>query len=89
MKKILVIIALVTLSCACSQRPQDTQSVGDIVSVPPTPVTPERIVLVNHGGQTLLYIYKIDGHEYIASTRGGIIHSESCPCKTNLGRIKL
>jgi hypothetical protein len=41
----------------------------------------ERIKLVDDGGQTLLYIYEVDGHEYIANSRGGIIHSESCPCK--------
>ena len=41
----------------------------------------ERIKLVDNGGQTLLYIYEVDGHEYIASSKGGIIHSESCPCK--------
>ena len=28
-----------------------------------------------------VYIYRVDGHEYICNVRGGIIHSESCPCK--------
>lgn len=28
-----------------------------------------------------VYIYDIDAHIYICNQNGGIVHSESCPCK--------
>jgi hypothetical protein len=72
MKKFLIIIALVTFSCAYEP--------GDNPRKPVT-VSSERCKLIDNGGSTLLYIYKVDNHEYIVNLRGGIIHSESCPCK--------
>lgn len=28
-----------------------------------------------------IYAYNVDGHIYIFNMAGGVIHSESCPCK--------
>jgi hypothetical protein len=75
-----IIAGILILTTSCVQTPQESQQVGE----PITPVVEEkaeRVTLVDNGGTTLLYIYKVDGHEYIASSKGGIIHSESCPCK--------
>ena len=75
-----IIAVIVVLITSCVQTTQESQQVGD----PITPVVEqkeERVTLVDDGGTTWLYIYKVDDHEYIASAKGGIIHSESCPCK--------
>lgn len=28
-----------------------------------------------------IYVYDVDGHHYIFNSNGGVIHSETCPCK--------
>lgn len=86
MKKVLLIFALVIVT-SCTQKPQTTQQVGD-------PITPteeqkaEKIELVYSSQHYYYEIIKVDGHLYLCNQKGGIVHMESCPCKTNLGRIQ-
>lgn len=44
---------------------------------------------VSNNGSRLI-IERIDGHEYVcswASSHGGIVHAESCPCKVKAYKI--
>ena len=36
---------------------------------------------VKHFISRFMFVGIYEGHEYIMSVRGGIVHSESCPCK--------
>jgi hypothetical protein len=44
-------------------------------------VTSETIHSPAYSDQVTISVIRYDGHEYIANSKGGIIHSESCPCK--------
>jgi hypothetical protein len=43
---------------------------------------PPRIRTVTDCGFCSYRIINVDGHEYLSYDQGGIIHLESCPCKT-------
>ena len=45
-------------------------------------VTSETIHSPACSDQVTISVIRYNGHEYIANSKGGIIHSESCPCKT-------
>ena len=40
----------------------------------------ERINLIEE--KRGVYIIEVDNHLYVSTVRGGIVHIESCPCKT-------
>jgi hypothetical protein len=40
----------------------------------------ERINLIEE--KRGVYIIEVDNHLYVSTVQGGIIHMESCPCKT-------
>jgi hypothetical protein len=42
----------------------------------------ERINLIEE--KRGVYIIEVDNHLYVSTVRGGIVHMESCPCKTRL-----
>ena len=47
--------------------------------------THTRVHLIDNGGSgwTYIRIYEVDGHEYLVNvSHGGMLHLESCPCKT-------
>ena len=65
---------------ACSVREEDSKKK---VSEPIE--TPSRIKIIDYGTNSWRYfeIIEVDGHEYLCNTsHGGIIHLESCPCKS-------
>lgn len=75
-KNALVIIASALCLAGCSVK-------DDSVLVPPE----ERYF--KKSATTFIYSIEIEGHEYIifdGMRKGGIIHSESCPCKKGGGR---
>lgn len=42
-----------------------------------------RIHVIDDGGWTWYQIVEVDGHQYLSNnTKGGMVHLESCPCKT-------
>lgn len=54
----------------------------------PPPAPPEERYF-KKSASTFIYSIEIEGHEYIifdGFRKGGIIHSESCPCKKTGGR---
>ena len=69
MKKLLLILVIGLMSC--SEQELVTLS-GAYDS--------SRITKLE-GSAYGISIIKIDDHEYITNFRGGVIHSESCPCK--------
>ena len=79
MKKVLVLLALVTLfACARKEEPKKDDFLG---------TTEEkgqpRIKVIEGSGFTTWQILEVDGHLYLANGQhGGIVHLESCPCKT-------
>ena len=72
MKQTLVILCMMAL-LGCNQTPVETKQNEKPVH--------ERVNMVDWSPQTLLIIYEVDGHQYIANVNGGLVHSESCPCK--------
>ncbi len=42
-----------------------------------------KIHLIDDGGCTSYQIIEVDGHQYLCNNvKGGLVHLESCPCKT-------
>jgi hypothetical protein len=81
MKKVLVLLALVTLfACARKEEPKK----DDFLGTTGEKEQPSRIkVLEGQIGWSAFQIIEVDGHQYLAnSNHGGFIHLESCPCKT-------
>lgn len=53
-----------------------------------TPSTPSKERYFKKSASTFIYSIEIEGHEYIifdGMRKGGIVHSESCPCKKGGG----
>ena len=53
-----------------------------------TPSTPSKERYFKKSASTFIYSIEIEGHEYIifdGAYKGGIVHSESCPCKKGGG----
>lgn len=75
-KGALAVIASALCLAGCSVK-------DDSASVPPE----ERYF--KKSATTFIYSIEIEGHEYIifdGMRKGGIIHSESCPCKKGGGK---
>lgn len=75
-KGALAVIASALCLAGCSVK-------DDSASVPPE----ERYF--KKSATTFIYSIEIEGHEYIifdGMRKGGIIHSESCPCKKGCGK---
>lgn len=81
MRKIVILIALIAL-VSCRQAPQVTHQVGESL-----PSAPDKIERVFNHPNYFYEIIKVEGHLYLCNQKGGIVHMESCPCKTNLGKI--
>ena len=80
MKKLFVVLALVTLfACVRKEEKKD-----DFLGTPTEKVEkPERIKIIDDGGWTAYQIVEVDGHLYLCNNvHGGMVHLESCPCKT-------
>lgn len=80
MKKVLVLVALVTLfACVRKEEPKKDNFLGTTEEKEQT----SRINVIEGGGFTTWQILEVDGHQYLANGQhGGFIHLESCPCKT-------
>lgn len=75
-KGALAVIASALCLAGCSVK-------DDSASVPPE----ERYF--KKSATTFIYSIEIEGHEYIifdGMRKGGIVHSESCPCKNGGGK---
>jgi hypothetical protein len=89
MKKILIWIVLLLslslniISCIYSEDLRKKQGNETIIKPSSIPEKPKRIKEIGHESilGRVFIILEIDGHEYICQIGGGIIHSESCPCK--------
>ena len=81
MKKLVLFVMLFALlSCAKKEEKKD-----DFLGTPePKKVEqPSRINVIEGGGWSTFMIVEVDGHLYLCnSAHGGIVHLESCPCKT-------
>jgi hypothetical protein len=81
-KILLFVICIFAISCQHhpssyqqAQQHENLQSWRDVVNE----AGEKRIIM--EASRYGVYCFKIDGHEYICNSNGGIIHSESCPCK--------
>lgn len=46
-------------------------------------VIEKRIKMIERSGVNVHYqIIEIDGHQYVSTSNGGILHLESCKCKS-------
>jgi hypothetical protein len=72
MKKLFTILIVLIFASACSSnlKPEAEKQEPSLHSIKP---------LASYA--TLIYLYEIDGHHYVAHYNGGILHAESCPCK--------
>lgn len=65
---------------------QPSDHLSDLGQSIPNPaikvVASETIDQTSYNDRVTIYVIRYDGHEYITNSKGGIIHSESCPCKT-------
>jgi hypothetical protein len=82
MKKLLVILALVTLfACAKKEEKKD-----DFLGTPEQEKVEEpsriKVIAVESGFTGTHEILEVDGHQYLSNYHGGLVHLESCPCKT-------
>ena len=90
MKKFLNIIApfvfmltLNTLLLACSVRKEEPKDdfLGTTKTEEEKPKS--RITIIDGGAWTSYQIIEVDGHQYLCNNvKGGLVHLESCPCKT-------
>lgn len=74
MKKLTFIVILMAALVSCKNL--ETNESADKYS--------SRVKLIEGFDKVVYYNYQIievDGHEYLAASRGGIVHLESCPCK--------
>lgn len=44
-------------------------------------VTSETIDSTSYNDRVTIYVVLHNDHEYLVNSKGGIVHSESCPCK--------
>ena len=81
MKKLTFIIILAIALISCKQIPNNP---NNVYSEKPTETNePTRIHIIEGNAWTYFQIIEVDGHEYLSnSNHGGIVHLESCPCKT-------
>ena len=72
MKKLLVLF-LVLLSCSVAFAKEKNRKY----------YTEEKMELVTiyTSGEVSVYKVVIDEHDYLLKDNGGIVHSESCPCR--------
>ena len=44
-------------------------------------VASETLDPTSYNDRVTVYVIRYEEHEYIVNSKGGIVHSESCPCK--------
>lgn len=73
------VYGLVTVGNRVEQRQQDNK-----VQAMEDGNTGREVILLDQKGNFMGYKMTYDGHDYLkASTSGGMVHSESCQCKTH------
>jgi hypothetical protein len=72
--KTLTILLLILFGISCSNNsPYKTENLENSSRI--------KIVEKLYGSYSTLCIIEVDGHEYLSTYEGGIIHLESCKCK--------
>jgi hypothetical protein len=84
MKRLLFLLVFTAL-IGCTKTPEREQ-IGEVVGTSKTPDPSEKVTVVYTHPRYFYEIVEVDGHLYLANQKGGIVHLESCPCKTNLGK---
>ena len=83
-----IFIFVIVIFTSCSQKEEPKKPYFLDVPEIKIPKEPSRIKLIynnNNNYNNLNGVYEIievDGHLYLSMYQGGIIHLESCPCKT-------
>ena len=82
MRILMVVAFFATISLNSCKKKEDTINQFETVTKTDDKhnIGKRRIVEICHNDG--IYIYKIDGHEYICNYNGGITHSETCYCKS-------
>ena len=77
MKKIIVILMLVLLA-SCANEPKEKKHTRD-----ESETNVITVIKVNMDDTRYYYeIVEVEGHRYLSCSAGGLIHMESCPCKS-------
>jgi hypothetical protein len=74
---------ILVIACAKKEEPKKDDFLGTTKTEKPKK-SESRIHVIDDSRNTLYEIIEVDGHEYLTSYHGGIIHLESCPCKKKL-----
>lgn len=84
MKKLLMLFAVMVILTACESKSGKISKNDDFLNPTPKEETKsDRIKVIDGGGWNVFCIVEVDGHQYLCnSSHGGIVHLESCPCKT-------
>lgn len=83
MKKLLVFLMIMFMLAACESK---SGKLSHYKNRQPVEKPEPRIknVYSEYGTNGSYEIIKVDGHLYLNSYRGGLVHMESCPCKKTL-----
>ena len=72
---------MLVLLASCTRKEEPKKD--DFLGTPAEKVeTPARIKVIESLAWTSYQILEVDGHEYLANNTGGMVHLESCPCKS-------
>lgn len=83
MKKLLMLFAVIIALTACESKSGKLSKHDDFLNPPKEEIeTPSRIRIIESLPWSYYQIVEVDGHQYLSSMKGGIVHLESCPCKT-------
>ena len=77
MKKIIIILAAFAM-IGCSHNDNEEQKPVSIMQT-------NARAIAEYGGGYRIYEFEHEGHKYLFHYHGGMIHSESCPCKQEGG----
>lgn len=85
-----IFIFVIVIFTSCSKKEEPKKPYFLAVPEIKAPEEPQRIKLIYHNSNkyysnnlnSTYEIIEVDGHLYLSMYQGGIIHLESCPCKT-------
>jgi hypothetical protein len=88
MKKLLFVILIMVLEtmfivgCTIKEKPKKDDFLNPQTTEAKEEKKSTRIKIIDDGDAWHTYqILEVDGHQYLANSKGGFIHLESCPCK--------
>jgi len=81
MKKLLVFIVFFIFVLFSCMNSENKNIESEDQNVETTVKLTQRIHVIEGNSFTLFQLVEVDGHEYLSTNDGGIVHLESCSCK--------